>query len=135
MIFNNYDLEINIYASDVTIDAIRTICKLTLSSKESACLDSKIHLNVVKNREKLNILNESFTFYDVYATKEKQYGFRLETTNNRIIVCNGDETLNEKNYDLVKDADYLIHEAFCLDSQKDIKKPYEKVMELLKMYV
>ena len=81
MIFNNYDLEINIYASDVTIDAIRTICKLTLSSKESACLDSKIHLNVVKNREKLNILNESFTFYDVYATKEKQYGFRLETTN------------------------------------------------------
>lgn len=126
MIFNNYDEEINIYASDVTIDAIRTISKLTLNSKQSAYLDNKIHLNVVKNREKLNILNESFTFYDVYATKEKQYGFRLETTNNRIVVCNGDETLNEKNYDLVKDADYLIHEAFCLDSQKDIKKPYEK---------
>ena len=52
----------------------------------------------MSNREKLNILNESFTFYDVYATKEKQYGFRLETTNNRIIVCNGDETLNKKGF-------------------------------------
>lgn len=126
MLFDNYDESINIYGSDVTIDAIRTISKLTLNSKQSAYLDTKIHFNIVKDREKINILGENFTFYDVYATKEKQYGFRLETTNNKIIVCNGDETLNEKNYDLVNNADYLIHEAFCLESQKDIKKPYEK---------
>lgn len=126
MIFNNYDTEINIYASDITIDAIRTIATLTLNEKQSAYLDNKIHLNVVKDREVVNILNEKFIFYDVFATKEKQYGFRLETSNNKVIVCNGDESLNGKNYDLVENADYLIHEAFCLDSQKDIKKPYEK---------
>lgn len=126
MIFNNYDEEINIYASNVTIEAIRTISKLTLNSKQSAYLDNKIHLNVVNDREKVSILGENFTFYDICATKEKQYGFRLETSNDKIIVCNGDESLNEKNYDLVKGVDYLIHEAFCLDSEKDIKKPYEK---------
>lgn len=126
MSFNNYDEEINIYASDVTIDAIRTISKLVLNNKHSAYVDTKIHLNVVKDRQKINILGENFIFYDVYAIKEKQYGFRLETSNNKIVVCNGDETLNEKNYDLVSNADYLIHEAFCLDSEKDIKKPYEK---------
>lgn len=123
MLFENYDEEINIYASDVTIDAIRTISNLTLSAKQTAYLDDKIHLNVVNDREKIKILDEDFIFYDIYASREKQYGFKLET-NNKIIVCNGDESLNEKNYDLVKDADYLIHEAFCLDSEKDIKKPY-----------
>lgn len=126
MLFNNYDEVINIYASDVTIDAIRTLCKLTLNSKQSAYLDNKIHLNVVKDREKINILDDTFTFYDVHATKEKQFGFRIDTSNNKIIVCNGDESLNINNFDLVKNADYLIHEAFCLDSQKEIKKPYEK---------
>lgn len=126
MIFNNYEEEINIYASEVTIDAIRTISKLILNSKQSAYLDYKIHLNVVEDREKINILGDVFTFYDVYATKEKQFGFRIDTVDNKSIVCNGDESLNEKNYDLVKNVDYLIHEAFCLDSQKEIKKPYEK---------
>ena len=126
MIFNNYDEDVNIYASDVTIDAIRTICKLTLNIKQSNLLDKKIHLNVVKDREEVEILGERFTFYDICATKEKQYGFRLETTSNKIIVCNGDEPLKEENYDLVRNADYLIHEAFCLDSQKEIQKPYEK---------
>ena len=126
MIFNNYDEEINIYASDVTIDAIRNISILVLNSKQSSYLDNKIHLNVVGNREKINILGENFTFYDVHAKKEKQYGFRLDTTDGKVIVCNGDETLNERNYDLVYNADFLIHEAFCLDSQKELKKPYQK---------
>ena len=126
MIFENYDDEINIYASDVTIDAIRTLCKLTLNSKQCSYFDDKIHFNIVNNREKINIMGDTFTFYDVYATKEKQFGFRIDTSDNKIIVCNGDETLNEKNFDLVKDSDYLIHEAFCLDSEKNIKKPHEK---------
>mgnify|MGYP003294422263 CR=1 FL=1 len=33
---------------------------------------------------------------------------------------------NENCYEYVKDASWLLHEAFCLYSQKDIYKPYEK---------
>ena len=126
VLFYGYDGDINVYASDVTIDAIRTISLLTLNSKMSAYLDDKVHLNVVGNREAVNIYDEKFTFYDVYASKEKQYGFRVDTSNNKIIVCNGDEQLHKNNYDLVQNCDYLIHEAFCLDSEKEKKKPYEK---------
>lgn len=126
MIFNNYNEQINIYASDETIAAIRTISKLVLNSQQIAYIDNKIHLNIVKNREEINILGENFTFYDVHAKKEKQYGFRLDSNDGKILVCNGDESLNEANFDLVKDADFLIHEAFCLDGEKNLKKPYEK---------
>lgn len=126
MIFNNYNQDVNIYASDVTIAAIKTISELTLNNKQNAYLGKTIHLNIVKDREKINILGDIFTFYNVRATKEKQFGFRIDTTNNKIIVCNGDESLNKENYDLVKNADYLIHEAFCLDSEKLEKMPYAK---------
>ena len=126
VLFYGYDGDINVYASDVTIDAIRTISLLTLNSKMSAYLDDKVHLNVVGNRDVVNIYDEKFTFYDVYASKEKQYGFRVDTSNNIIIVCNGDEQLHKNNYDLVQNCDYLIHEAFCFYFEKEKKKPYEK---------
>ena len=38
----------------------------------------------------------------------------------------GDEPYNEELFDYANNVDYLFHEAFCLYSQKDIFKPYEK---------
>lgn len=99
---------------------------MVLDSRQSNYLNTRIHLHEVSDREKVSILGEKFTFYDVYAKKIKQYGFRLDTPDGKVLVCNGDETLNEKNYELVTDADFLIHESFCLDSEKETKKPYEK---------
>lgn len=46
--------------------------------------------------------------------------------NNKKFVFLGDETLNIELYDLVKNADYVTHEAFCLDSEEHIFHAYEK---------
>jgi ribonuclease Z len=126
MRINKYEGNLNIYASDITIDAIRTIANLTSSANYNIFLDNRIILNVVKDREEVNILNEKFIFYDINAQKEKQFGFKIIMEDNKTLVCNGDEPLNEINYDLVKNADYLIHEAMCLDSEKEVKQPYRK---------
>ena len=42
------------------------------------------------------------------------------------LVRKGDETLNPIMYDKVKGADYVMHEAFCLDSEENIFHAYEK---------
>lgn len=123
---NKYDGVVNIYANDITIDAIRTICKLTLAKSQTKFLDDRIILNVVNDKEERRILGEKFIFYDILATKEKQYGFKLNMSNGLSLVCNGDETINKDNYDFIKNSDYLIHEAFCLDSEKEVKEPYKK---------
>lgn len=39
----------------------------------------------------------------------------------KVFVCNGDEKMRVSNYDIVRNADFLIHEAFCLESEKKIK--------------
>lgn len=46
--------------------------------------------------------------------------------NNKKLVFLGDETCNPLLYDRIKNSDYVMHEAFCLDSEQDIFKPYEK---------
>ena len=38
----------------------------------------------------------------------------------------GDETLNPNLYDRIKGFDYVMHEAFCLDSEENIFHAYEK---------
>ena len=44
----------------------------------------------------------------------------------KVLTCLGDEPFNEKCRNFVQNCDYLMCEAFCLYSQKDIFKPYEK---------
>lgn len=42
------------------------------------------------------------------------------------LVFLGDETLNTNLYERVRNADYVMHEAFCLDSEENIFHAYEK---------
>ena len=60
------------------------------------------------------------------ASKNKLFGFETVFDNGKTLVFLGDETLNSELYDVVKDKDYVMHEAFCLDRDKEVFKPYEK---------
>ena len=55
----------------------------------------------------------------------KQFGFECIINNKRIEFL-GDETINPKLYEKVRNADFVMHEAFCLDSEAHIFHPYEK---------
>ena len=54
------------------------------------------------------------------------YGFETTLNNGKKLVFLGDETCNPDLYDRIKHSDYLMHEAFCLDSEESIFKAYEK---------
>ena len=73
----NYEGNLNIYASSKTIEDIRALCKMILNPIQASYLDKRIILNVVEDREKLNILDEEFIFYDIKDQKDLQYGFRI----------------------------------------------------------
>jgi len=46
--------------------------------------------------------------------------------NNKKFTFLGDEPYREALFEYANGADYLLHEAFCLYSQRDIFHPYEK---------
>lgn len=69
------------------------------------------------------ILDRNVTFFDIRSKKLIQYGFRLAGEN--LFFC-GDEPLNRVFYPEAEGAAYLLHEAFCLFSEREKFGPYEK---------
>ena len=52
--------------------------------------------------------------------------FLIEVKDGRKIACCGDEPYCEAEYEYVKGSTLMLHEAFCLYSQRDIFEPYKK---------
>ncbi len=84
-----------------------------------------VEFKVLKDGDKHNIYGVDYTFFDVQAKGTKLFGFECELNNKKFAFL-GDEILNPKLYDKIKGFDYVMHEAFCLDSEEAIFHAYEK---------
>lgn len=122
---NQYKNDLNIYTHSELIENIQTISTMLLNEKEIQHLNKRIHLISIKDRETINIIEHKVTFFDINSTKTKQFGFCIDINGMKLSCC-GDEPCNDKVKDLIINSDWLMHEAFCLYSQADIFKPYEK---------
>lgn len=121
-----YEGELTIYGHDEAIKALSDIAGIVLGKKENALIGTGIHLIVVKDGEECEILSHKVRFFDIYSTKVKQFGFSMYLDDRKRLTCMGDEPCNEACKAYVKGSTYLLHEAFCLYSQADEFKPYEK---------
>jgi ribonuclease Z len=121
-----YDGNLNIYCHKTSIDAIKTICSFVLQKKFLKLFDTRILFNEIHDKSTISILGRSTTFFDIQSTKDLQYGFKTTLDNGKSLTFLGDEPYRETVKEYSENLDYLLHEAFCLYSQKEIFKPYEK---------
>ena len=121
-----YEGEATIYAHDEVIALLKDMAGKLLQKKETVFIDDRLHLQVVEDGESIKILDKKVTFFDIQSTKAKQFGFCMELGKGKKLTCCGDEPYNvcEKQY--AENSTWLLHEAFCLDSQAEIFHPYEK---------
>lgn len=122
----NYEGDLNIYCHEGLVSAIDTICRLTLQDSLCKMIGDRIHLIPVKDGQTCRILDYDVTFFDIHSTKAKQFGFTTVLNNRRRLTCAGDEPYNPVCRSYVEGSDWLLHEAFCLYSERDRFKPYEK---------
>lgn len=121
-----YDGTLTIYCHEELVHTIKTLTKLTVGKKFYKHFDERIIFHVIAHGDTIQILGDSFTFFDIGSTKEKQFGFTSVMENGLRVSFPGDEPYRESLYDFVKDSDWLLHEAFCVYGERDIFKPYEK---------
>lgn len=121
-----YHGDLHIYCHEGLTESISTICRLTLQGKFFNMIGDRIHLIPVSHGEVKTILNYSVTFFDIQSAKAKQYGFTMVLENQKHLTFTGDEPYNPDCAPYVTGSDWLLHEAFCLYSQRDIFQPYEK---------
>lgn len=116
---------INIYCNDVVYETIKEVAKYILPGKLMDAIYSKANFVVVNDIDKHVINGIEYEFFDINARGTKQFGFECVIDGKKLIFL-GDETLNPVLYDRVSKADYVMHEAFCLDSEENIFHAYEK---------
>ena len=117
--------KINIYCSDVVYESIIGISKYVLPEKLIKGVLDIADFHVLKDKEQVEINGIKYTFFDIKAKGTKQFGFECNINEKRLVFL-GDETISSELYDRVRGADYVMHEAFCLDSEESIFGAYEK---------
>lgn len=122
----NYEGDLHIYCHHELVDIIKTLSCLTIGKKFTAHFDERIRFHVVERGDEKEILGDRFTFFDIDSTKEKQFGYRIQMDNGTVLAFPGDEPYHKALLPYVKGAHWLLHEAFCLYSQRERFRPYEK---------
>lgn len=125
MLQGDYEGNFTIYGHDKVIEALTSMVTYTLQGKFVKLIGERIFMQEVVDLQTMEIDGNMIQFFDIFSTKEKQFGFKLSLENGNL-VCLGDEPFNPKNITMLDNVSYLLHEAFCLDSDKDIFHPYEK---------
>ncbi len=124
---NKYCGVFNIYCNDDTANSIMQIATATLRKKQLLEIGNRIKIIIVNDKEKVEIEGYDITFYDIKGKSDKQFGFYTILKNGKKLVFCGDEPLRTENIDIdFTNYDYMLHEAFCVESEVDIFKPYEK---------
>ena len=127
-----YEGDFHIYCHDELVSIIRQICEMTLVGKITNLFGRRIHIHEVKDGEVKEILDYKIKFFDIRSTKAKQFGFVTNLNNGKKLTFCGDEPYQEHCYEYAYQADYLLHEAFCLYGERETFKPYEKCHSTVK---
>ncbi len=121
-----YEGTLHLYSHDKVLKVIRTITEMILAPKQLAKMAERVVFHELKDDDSFSVGDLKLTCFDIHSSKEKQFGFRAELPNHKVIACLGDEPYNELNRPYVEHADWMLCEAFCLYADREEFKPYEK---------
>lgn len=114
-----------LYGHSENLNYIKDSCNFLLSDP----LSDSIAFIPICEKTRFAECGMEFEVIDLHSIKKKQFGFRAVINREDrkcVLVCLGDEPCNETNEIYVKNADWLLSEAFCLKSEQHIFHPYTK---------
>lgn len=109
-----YEGALRIYGNEETLGALARVVDELLWDADTSLVGSRIELVTVRDGEPHMLMGCPTTFFDVRAYDVSQLGFVMDYGSGRTLACCGDVVLKEENYSLVRGADWLLHESFCL---------------------
>lgn len=115
---------LHVYGHASVLETFRTICNLLVGGQVLSHFDKDIIFNAVESGDTHTIGHWQVTFFDTGAAKTTQYGWRATLENGKTLVFLGDEPLTDVGLPYAKNADYLVHEAMCLEADADKYHPH-----------
>lgn len=124
--------EYRFYAHEEVMELLKGIAAALLQEKDAACLGRQIRLITLKDGQEEKILGRRVVFFDTHSTKAKQFGFTMYLNGTERFTCCGDELFNETEERYARKSKWLLHEAFCLDREKERFHPYKSCHSTVK---
>ena len=115
-----------VYSHAEVLELLRDMADKLLRVQEVRHIDERLHFVELADGQTLDIIGHPTTFFDIGSTKARQFGFSMDLGEGRHLVCCGDEPLSDAGRPYAQGAEWMLHEAFCLYSQRHLFKPYEK---------
>ena len=115
---------LHVYGHASVLETFRTICNLLVGGQVLSHFDKDIIFHAVESGDTHTIGHWQVTFFDTGAAKTTLYGWRATLENGKTLVFLGDEPLTDVGLPYAKDADYLVHEAMCLEADADKYHPH-----------
>lgn len=117
--------DLHIYASKTIIGIIKEISPLFLKEKVTGLYDNKILFHPIDDEENITINDWTLRPVDIESKKEEQFGFILLYGDSKKLVFAGDEPLRGELFASAQGAQYLIHDAFCLERDREHYRPQD----------
>lgn len=121
-----YEGELVIYGHDEVTGILRDMSARLLDTEHVPGFSEHVHFVTVEDGRKEQILGREVTFFDIHSTKAKQFGFSMALSGGEKFVYGGDEPLDENGEAYAEHASVLVHEAFCLWSDRKEMDPKGK---------
>lgn len=116
---------LTVFCSEDIANTIKQISLQLLKKKVTDLFGTKILLEKIENYKQIHLYDWKLTCLNIQSTKDEQYGFRLEFADGTTFINLGDEPFNETLLPYAENADYILHDAFCLEKDKDIFNPHD----------
>lgn len=118
----SYQGAATIYVHPEMAQIIRDLVPMFFSEKHQKRMKQHIHLHELKDGETVDIVGRPVTFFDVHAPKVLQFGYSMELPGGGRLVSCGDEPAGADVEKYTRGAEFLMHEAFCLEREPALMK-------------
>ena len=98
----NYQGEFHFWGNDEVVAAADKLAHMLLRPSESAFIGKRVFLHAVEDGDTAQILGRPVTFFDIHSIgSAKEFGFAMEYSAGKVLVCSGDEPPDQRELSLM----------------------------------
>ncbi len=123
---NNYEGNLNIYCAEEIKQIVDMFINTTFHKVHEDLYKEIVKYHFCENGKIFNIIGYAVEAIDLESIECIQYGFKTILDSRKTLAFLGDVPCSKNVYSRIENMDWVLHEAMCLESQKDKVKPHEK---------
>ncbi len=118
--------KLNIYCAKEVKEIVEKFVLDTFSKKYDEIFQENVIFHEIENEQEYLVIDYPMKILDLYPKENlTQYGFQIKLNSGKIFTFLGDIPCSEKLYDKIRNTDWVCHEAFCQETEKEIYNPHQ----------